>query len=67
VQKIQALASNWQQDLQTLQELINESFFDNAPPNPDNRPKITPKKDKDVVAIAPLAPPAIEDAKPISV
>ena len=59
IQKIQALASNWQQDLQTLQELIYEGFFDNIPPNPDSRLKVTPKKDKDVVAI--------EDAKPISV
>ncbi len=59
VQKIQALASNWQQDLQTLQELIYEGFFDNIPPNPDSRLKVTPKKDKDIVAI--------EDAKPIAV
>jgi hypothetical protein len=60
VQKIQELASNWQQDLQTLSELINEGFFNNAPPSPDNRPKIAPKKDKDVVV-------AIEDAAPIPV
>jgi hypothetical protein len=59
VQKIQELASNWQQDLQTLSELINEGFFNNAPPSPDNRPKVAPKKDKDVVAI--------EDAATIAV
>jgi hypothetical protein len=59
VQRIQALASDWQQDLQTLQELINEGFGNHTPQSQDNRPKVAPKKDKDVVAI--------EDAKPISV
>jgi hypothetical protein len=58
VQKIQALASNWQQDLQTLKELINEGFFNNKVV-PEPQPKAAAKKDKDIVTI--------EDAAPIPV
>jgi hypothetical protein len=57
VLKIQELAQNWQQDLQTLNELINESFFDNRATQ-DAQPKVVSKKDNIV---------PIEDAAPIKV
>jgi hypothetical protein len=61
--KIQELARNWQQDLQTLNELINESFFDNTA-FPESRSKVITKKDKDTATMASVA---IEDAAPIPV
>jgi hypothetical protein len=61
--KIQELARNWQQDLQTLNELINESFFDNTA-FPESRSKVITKKDKDTTTMTSVA---IEDAAPIPV
>jgi hypothetical protein len=56
IQKIQALARSWQQDLQVLNDLINDSFFNGATPVPESRTKPPAKKTPDVVTIENAAP-----------